>query len=100
MKDHKGKSEEETRRREARDAEEARSLAKERERKRAYLVREQAIEKAAASKRSERVGAGSIEETERLTREQVRKEAYSANEKRIAQAQEARKLKAGRQPPR
>ena len=48
------------------------------------------------TKRSEKRAAEEIEE---IAKDRVRREAYLAREKAIAEAQEAKKLKAKKQPP-
>ncbi len=83
MKDQDKKSVEETKR-----------AAREQERKKAYMAKEQAMAMAADSRKSGQAGARATEETARLAWEQARKEAYSANEKKTAEAHEARKARA------
>jgi len=50
-------------------------------------------------KEAKRVEKCAAEEIEQLAREQARREAYLAREKATAEAQEAKKLKAKKQPP-
>jgi hypothetical protein len=93
------KSLKEAKRLEKRVAEEAERLAKEKERKKAYLAREQVIEEAQRERETKRSAKRAAEEIEQLAREQARREAYLAREKAIAEAQEAKKLKVKNQPP-
>jgi len=93
------KSEKETSRKEKRNTEDANRLSRERDRKTAYLVREQAIEKASEARRNQQAEKHSKEETEQLTRQQERKKAYFAREKKIADTQEARKSRDKEQQP-
>jgi hypothetical protein len=93
MKDQRKPSELETRQKEKGDAEDARRLASEQDRKKAYLAREQAIQQAADSRHSEQAGKRAGEEADRLAREETRKKTYSAREKDMAEAHEARRMK-------
>ncbi len=68
-------------------------------RKKAYLAREQAIEKARKGRETERSQKRATEEIGQLARDKARREAYFATERAIAKAQEARKLKTKKQPP-
>lgn len=75
-------------------AAEAEQLAKEQVRKKAYLAREQALEKAGKAKQTKRAGKRASEEAGEVKKEQARREAHAAREQAIAEDQEARKLKA------
>ena len=94
MKDQEKQSLRETKRVEKRSAEDAELLDKEKVRKKAYLLREEAIEKASKAKETKRAGTLATEEIDQLAKDQARRKAYVAREQTIAQAQEARKLKA------
>ncbi len=72
---------------------------KEHERKKASLAKEQVIEESQKERETKRIERRAAEEIEQLAREQARREAYLAQEKAIAEAQEAKKLKAKKQPP-
>jgi hypothetical protein len=85
---------------EKRDAEQALRLAKELERKKAYLAREQAIDKASQSKQSERAEKRATEEGAQLARDEARRKAYSARETAMAEARESKKLRDKKQTPR
>jgi hypothetical protein len=85
---------------EKRDAEDAQRLAKEQERKKAYLAREQAIEKASQSRHVERAEKRASEEAGQLVRDEARKKAYSDKETAMAEARESKKLRDKKQPPR
>ena len=82
-----------TNREERRSAEEARQLAKEQGRKKVYMAREEAIEKAAKEKGTMRAQKSANDEIEQLVKDQARKKAFLAREQAIAEAQKARKLK-------
>jgi hypothetical protein len=84
---------EETLRKEKLRAEESKSLAKEQERTKAYLAREQKIEKGQRLKENQRTDDLASEEIRELAKDKARKEAYLAREKTIAAEQENRKLK-------
>jgi hypothetical protein len=99
MGDQQKRSKQETGQKEKDDAEKARRVAKEQERKNAYLAKELAIQKASDSRHSKQAGKRADEETDRLAREETRKKAYSAKEEDIAEAHEARKLRDKEQPP-
>lgn len=98
MSDQQNKPGKETTSKEKHAAEEALRAAKEQERKKAYLAKEQAIQKASDSRRTEQAAKRATEESDRLAREETRKRAYSAKEKGTAEASEARKLKGKEQP--
>ena len=93
MTDQEEQSSKETKRKEKRIEEETEGLAKEQVRKKAYLVREEAIEKALKAKETKRTEKHATEDIKQLARDQTRKKAYFAKEQAIAEAQEARKLK-------
>jgi hypothetical protein len=93
MKDQPEQSKEETSRKEKRDAEEARRVGKDTERRTAYLAREQALERASQAKEAERGKKRADEEAKQLAREQARRKAYSDMEKKTAEAQDARRLR-------
>src|SRR4030042_1379213 len=82
-----------------RTAEEAECIAKEQVRKKAYLVREEAIEKASKARKTKRTEKQAAEEIGQSAKDQARREAYLAKEQTIEKAQEARKFKAKKQPP-
>ncbi len=84
---------------EKRKSEEAGRLDKEQVRKKAYLAREEAIEKASKASKTKRTEKRAAEEIGQSTKDQARKDASLAKEQAIADAQEARKLKAKKQPP-
>ena len=88
-----------TNREERRSAEEARQLAKEQIRKKAYMAREEAIEKASKERQTRQAEKRATEEIGKLAKGQTRRKALLAKEQAIAEAQEARKLKAKNQPP-
>ena len=87
----------EAKRKEIRIKEDAERLAKEQVRKKAYLTREQAIEKTWKVNKTKRSENRATEEIEQSAKDQARKEALFAEEQTIAEAQEARKLKAKKQ---
>ena len=99
MTDQEEQSLKETKRKEKRIGEEAEGLAKEQGRKKVYLTREEATEKALKAKKTKRTEKQATKDIEQLARDQTRKKAYFAKEQAIAEAQEARKLKAKKQPP-
>ena len=99
MKDQGEPSEKETRRKEKLNVEEAETAARDQERRKASLAREQAIEKASDSRHTQRAEKRAAEEAEQLAREQARKKAYDAREKDAAEAQQARKLRDKEQSP-
>ncbi len=74
-------------------AEEARMLVGEQARKKAYLTKEEAIEKASKLRVEKRAPGRAEEEAKQRTKELERKKAMLAREKAIEEAQEARKLK-------
>ena len=78
---------------EKRDVEEAQRLAKEQERKKAYVAKEQATEQASQSRQVERAEKRATEEAGQLARDEARKKAYSARETAMAEAREAKKLR-------
>jgi hypothetical protein len=99
MSDPEKQSQKEVNRKEQRIAEDAKRLGKEQERRKAYLVREQAIEKVSKAKETERAEKRASDEIAQLAADQVRKKAMVAREKKIADAQEDRKLKTRKQLP-
>ena len=60
---------------------------------------EQSLKEAKKERETKRSEKRAAEEIEQLAREQATREAYLATEKAIAEAQEAKKLKAKKQPP-
>jgi predicted DNA-binding protein len=74
---------------------EAKALARDQARAKAYLAREQEIEKGQKIKETQRVKERADEELQDVAKEKARKEAYQAREKAISEDQEARKLKNG-----
>jgi hypothetical protein len=99
MTDQEEQSLKEAERKEKRLEEEAEGLAKEQGRKKVYLIREEAHEKASKASKTKRSDKRAIDEPGQLAKEQMRKKAYLAKEQAIAEAHEARKLKAKKQPP-
>ncbi|MFC1993573.1 hypothetical protein ACFLV3_07225 [Chloroflexota bacterium] len=99
MTDQEEQSLKETKRKEKRIEEETEGLAKEQGRKKAYLAREQAIEKASKASKTKRTEKRAAEGIRQSAKDQTRREAYLAREQAIAEAQEARKLKDEKQPP-
>jgi hypothetical protein len=97
MTDQEEESLKEAKRKERRVKEDAERLAKEQVRKKAYLAREQAIDKNWKLNKTRRAEKRASEEMEQLPRDQARKKALLAEEQAIAEAQEARKLKAKKQ---
>jgi hypothetical protein len=97
MTDQEEQSLRETKRKEKRIEEETEGLAREQGRKKAYLARERAIEKAQKEKEAKRSGKRAKEEIDQLDREQARKKDYLAREKATAEAQDVRKRKAEKQ---
>jgi hypothetical protein len=89
----------EAKRAEKRTAEEYGQLAKDQARKKAYLLREEAIEKASKARKTKRTEKQAAEEIGQSAKDQARRNVYLAKEQAIAEAQEARKLKAKKQPP-
>lgn len=84
----------ETKRNEKAATQEAEQLAKELVRKNAYLIKEEAIEKAAKEMETKRREKQANDEIEQLARDRTRRKALLAREQTIAEAQEARQLKA------
>jgi len=97
MTDQEEQSLKEAKRKEKRLEEEAEGLAKEQGRKKVYLIREEATEKALKAKKTKRTEKQATKDIEQLARDQTRKKAYFAKEQAIAEAQETRKLKAKKQ---
>ena len=93
MTDREEQSDREAKRKEKLIKQEAESLAREVERRKAYLAKEEALGKEAEAKQARWSEKHAAEETEQTTREQTRKEAFMAREKALAEAAEARKLK-------
>jgi predicted DNA-binding protein len=94
MTDQEEQSLKEIKRKEKRIEEETEGLAREQGRKKAYLIREEAIEETLKAKKTKRTEKHTTEDIEQLARDQTRKKAYFAKEQAMAEAQEARKLKA------
>ena len=97
MTDQEEQSLRETKRKEKRIEEETEGLAREQGRKKAYMAREQAIEKAQKAKETKRSEKRAKEEIDQLAREQARKKDYLAREKATADAQDVRKRNAEKQ---
>ena len=89
----------EARRKEKHIKDEAESLARDKERRSAYMAREQAIEKVSEARHAERSEKRAVEEGEQSARDQVRRDAFLTREKTRAEGQEARKLKEKKQHP-
>jgi len=97
MTDQEEQSLKETEREKKRLKEEAEGLAREQGRKKVYLIREEAAEKASNAKKTKRTEKQATKDIEQLARDETRKKAYLAKEQAIAEAQEARKLKPKKQ---
>ena len=93
MTDQEEQSLKEGKRKEKHTEEEAERLDKEQVRKKAYLAREEAIEKTSKAKKTKRLEKHATEDIEQSAKDQTRKKAYFAKEQAIDEAQEARKLK-------
>jgi hypothetical protein len=93
MENHEETSDKETERKEKLRIEESKLLAKEQVRTRAYLAREQEIEKGQKIKEDQRARDRADEEIREVAKEKARKLAYQAREKAIADEQEAKRLK-------
>ena len=93
MNDQEEKSAKETLRIEKLKTEEAKIAAKDQARAKAYLAREQEIEKGQKVRETQKAKDRAKEEVSELAKDKSRKEAYLAREKIIADEQEARKLK-------
>ena len=85
-------------RKEKRIAEEADRLNKEQERRKAYMAREQALEKDSSAREAGRAEKRASDEVAQSAAEQTRKKALAAREMKIAEAQEARRLRDKQQP--
>jgi hypothetical protein len=99
MRNQEEQSLKEAKRAEKHTAEQAEQLAKDQVRKKAYLIREEAIEKASKARKTKRTEKQAAEEIGKSAKDQARRDASLAKEQAIAEAQEARKLKAKKQPP-
>ena len=97
MTDQEEQTLKETERTEKRLKEEAEGLAREQERKRVYLIREEAAEKASNAKKAKRTEKQATKDSKQLSRDETRKKAYLAKEQAMAEAQETKKLKAKKQ---
>ncbi len=100
MGDQKEQPQKDDKRSGKRAAEEAERITKEQLRKRAYLVKEETIEKASKARKTRQMEKQTAEEIRQSDKDQTRKKIYFAKEQALAEAQEARKLKAKNQPPR
>jgi hypothetical protein len=83
---------------ESRETQQAKQLEKEQERKKAYLAREQAIERASQSKHVERAEKRVAEDALQLARDDARKKAYFAREAAMSEARAEKKLKDSKKP--
>jgi hypothetical protein len=83
----------EARRKERLKAEEAEQVAKDKVRRKAYLVREQEIEKGQKTRELRQAEKRASEDVKDSAREKSRKETYLAQERAVSKDQEARKLK-------
>ena len=92
MKDQEEYSAKETKRIEKLKADEAAQLSKDDVRKKAYLAREQGIEKGQKARELRQAGKRASEDIKDSAREKTRKETYLAQEKKTADGQEARRL--------
>ena len=99
MRNQEEQSLKEAKRKGKRLEEEAEGLAKDQGRKKAYLAREEVIEKASKARKTKRTEKRAAEEIGQSAKDQARRDASFAKEQAIAEAQEARKLKAKKQPP-
>jgi hypothetical protein len=93
MKNQDEISDKETLRKEKVKAEEARLLAKQEAKTRAYQAREREIEKGQKIKETQRSKDLADEEAREIAKEKNRKESYLAREKKIAEDMETRKSK-------
>ena len=93
MRNKEEDSTKETKRIEKLKADETAQLAREDVRKKAYLGREQEIEKGQKAKDAKQAEERASEDIKDSAREKARKEVYLAQEKAIAKAHEERKLK-------
>jgi len=93
MKNQEQNSNKEALRKEILKNKEARLLAEDQARTKAYSAKEQVIEKAQKLKDAQRAEERAREEIKELAKEKSRKEVYLAHEKIIAAEQEARRLK-------
>jgi len=89
--------EKEARRKKKLEAEAAEQLAKDEIRKKAYLAREQIIEKEQKARELREADRRASEDIKNLAREKARKEAYLAQEEAHARDLEARTLKDNKQ---
>jgi len=92
MKDQTNPSQKDNRQDEKHVAEEARRIAEEQKRKKAYFAKEEELEILSKIKASEHAAKRVAEEVEQSSKDQARKAAYLAREKDIADAETARKL--------
>jgi len=99
MRDQEEQSLKEAKRAGKRTTEEAEQLAKDQVRKKAYLIKEEAIEKASKASKTKRMEKLAAEEIGQSAKDQARRDVSLAKEQAIAEAQETRKLKAKKQPP-
>ena len=83
----------ETQRKKELKAEEVQQLVKDEARKKAYLTREQEIEKGQKARELREAEKRTAEDIKDSAREKARKETYLSQEKAIARDQEARKAK-------
>ncbi|MFC1899902.1 hypothetical protein ACFLXP_06240 [Chloroflexota bacterium] len=74
-------------------AEEAAQLEKDQKRKKSYLAREQAIERASKVRETRESEKRNVEETKQQEKEQKRRKAYLVKEQKMAEDHKARKLK-------
>jgi len=93
MKDHDEEASREALRIEKLKIEEAKLHAREQDRSKAYMEKEQQIEKIQNAKAAQRADERAKEELKDLAREKARKEAYLAREKILADEQAARRSK-------
>jgi hypothetical protein len=93
MHNQEEKSSKEILRLEKLNADEAKQLVREQARTKAYLAREQEIEKAQKLKDAKRAEDRAREEVQESAKEKLRKQTYEAREKSIMADQEAKRLK-------
>jgi len=93
MGDQEKQTQQEAERAEKRVAAEAVDLVKEQARKKAYLAREEAIDKTSKATAAGRAEKRASDDSKGRAREKAGRDDYFANEKKIAEGQEARKLK-------
>ena len=97
MSDKEEYSAKETKRKEKLKAEEVEQIAKDEVRKKAYLAREQEIEKSQKAKNAKQAEKRASEDIKDSAREKTRQETYLAHEKQIDEEQKTRRLEERKQ---